>query len=43
MEEEDIVVLDNEEFLWFWHDAWGDKTPQTNYGYAELQTWLEQN
>jgi hypothetical protein len=37
MDDEDIVVLDNEEILWFWHDAWGDAPRQSMYSYTDLQ------
>lgn len=39
MDEEDIIVLDNEELLWFYHDMWGDKPPQAMYKYSDLKSW----
>ena len=39
MEDEDIAVFDNEELLWFHHNAWGDKPEQSLYSYSDLKSW----
>jgi hypothetical protein len=41
MDDDDIVVLSNEEFLWFWHKVWGDKPPQSLYSYTDLKKLQE--
>lgn len=34
MEDADIIVMNNEEMLWFYHEIWGDKPPQALYSYT---------
>lgn len=37
MDKEDIIVLTNEELLWFYHEIWGDHPPQASYKYSDLK------
>lgn len=39
MEDDDIVVFDNEELLWFHHEIWGNKPEQSLYSYSDLKSW----
>ena len=39
MEDEDIVVFDNEELLWFHHNVWGNKPEQSMYSFSDLNSW----
>jgi hypothetical protein len=39
MEDDDIVVFDNEELLWFHHEIWGNKPEQSLYSYSDLKGW----
>ena len=39
MEDDDIVVFDNEELLWFHHECWGNKPEQSMYSYSDLKSW----
>jgi len=39
MDDVDIIVMDNEEMLWFYHEIWGDKPGQALYKYSDLKAW----